>query len=165
MRKITLFIVSFIMWLLLIWHGRWQSWQDIIAGLVAALLTAQIFGETPKGKNIRPFTIEKLFWIIYYIPVFSYKCLLANLDLVYRVLHPDMPINPGIVKVKTELKSNLGRTALCNSITLVPGTLTVDLTKDGYIYVHWSDVKSQDVEKATGLIVKQYETILKRIFE
>ena len=96
----------------------------------------------------------------------------ANLDVVYRALHPKMPIKPGIVKIKTNLKTESGITALANSITLTPGTLTVDLMDDGdpasrqtYLYVHWINVKTDDVEQATKLIARRFEWFLKRIFE
>jgi len=49
---------------------------------------------------------------------------------------------------------------------LTPGTLSVDVDKEkGYIYVHWIDVTSQDVKKATEIIAKRFERILERIFE
>jgi multicomponent Na+:H+ antiporter subunit E len=76
-----------------------------------------------------------------------------------------MPINPGIVKIKTRLKTDAGITALANSITLTPGTLTVDLTDDGFLYVHWINVKSTDTEEATRLIAERFEYFLEKIFE
>ncbi len=79
--------------------------------------------------------------------------------------HPDLPIHPGIVKVKTTLRSEVGLTFLANSLTLKPGTMTVDIDKEkGFLYVHWADVKSQDIEKATDLIVRKFERVLMRIF-
>jgi multicomponent Na+:H+ antiporter subunit E len=70
------------------------------------------------------------------------------------------------VKVKTTLKSDTALTFLANSITLTPGTLTVDIDKDcGVLYVHWIDVKAKDVEAATKIIVERFEKILKRIFD
>ena len=92
----------------------------------------------------------------------------ANLDVVYRALHPKMPIKPGIVKIKTNLKTDSGITALANSITLTPGTLTVDLDRQGednFLYVHWINVKSSDLEQATRLIARRFEWFLERIFE
>ena len=89
----------------------------------------------------------------------------ANLDVVYRALHPQMPIHPGIVKIKTNLKSDSAITALANSITLTPGTLTVDVTEDGYLYIHWINVKSTDVEEASKLIAGKFEFFIERIFE
>jgi multicomponent Na+:H+ antiporter subunit E len=54
---------------------------------------------------------------------------------------------------------------LANSITLTPGTMTVDMTDDGYLYVHWINVKSDDIEEATRHIVSKFEGVLRRIFE
>ena len=76
-----------------------------------------------------------------------------------------MPINPGIVKVKTRLKTESGIAALANSITLTPGTLTVDVTDDGFLYVHWINVKAEDIEGATELIARKFEFFLEKIFE
>ncbi len=169
MRKLVMFIVSFITWMLLISKGKEAvccfGLQDVIAGLFAALLTALIFGETFTESPRKFFDLRRYFWFLVYLPMFLYWCLLANFDVVYRVFHPKMPINPGIVKVKTNLKSKSGITALCNSITLTPGTLSVDLTDDGYIYIHWINVKSQDVEEASRIIIRKFEKILTRIFE
>lgn len=109
--------------------------------------------------------MSKLIWSFYYILVFSWECLKANIDGAYRVAHPDLPINPGIVKIKTNLTSNIGLTFLANSLTLTPGTMTVDIDRENRIlYVHWIDVKTQDVTKATELIAEKFERILKRIF-
>jgi multicomponent Na+:H+ antiporter subunit E len=70
-----------------------------------------------------------------YLPWLFYQILLANLHVARMVLHPRMPINPGIVEFKTKLKSGLSMTTLANSITLTPGTITIDI-RDGKYYVH-----------------------------
>jgi multicomponent Na+:H+ antiporter subunit E len=106
-----------------------------------------------------------VFWFLVYIPMFAWYVLVANLDVVYRVVHPEMPIKPGIVKVKTILKTPAGRTMLANSITLTPGTLTVDIDDNDYLYIHWINVKSDDIEQATRHIVSRFEKVLRRIFE
>jgi len=81
-------------------------------------------------------------------------------------LHPRLPINPGIVKVKTKLTTDTALTFLANSITLTPGTMSVDIDKDnGILYIHWIDVKTKDVESATKIIVERFEKILKKIFD
>ena len=74
-----------------------------------------------------------------------------------------LPINPGIVKVQTKLKSRLGRAFLANSITLTPGTLTVE-TKGEYFYIHCIDVTSHDIEEATQKIVSTFEKYLEVIY-
>ena len=73
-----------------------------------------------------------------YIFVFLGELIKSNFDVAARVANPKLPINPGIVKVKTKLKSKLGRIMLANSITLTPGTLTVDIDEDtNELYIHW----------------------------
>jgi multicomponent Na+:H+ antiporter subunit E len=110
--------------------------------------------------------MTRYLWFCYYVPVFLWECLKANIDVAMRVLNPKLPINPGIVKVKTTLKSDTGLTFLANSITLTPGTFCVDIdAESGVLYIHWIDVKTQDVEKATQAIVLKFENILKKVFE
>ncbi|MBU1535998.1 Na+/H+ antiporter subunit E, partial [Myxococcota bacterium] len=72
---------------------------------------------------------------------------------------PKLNINPGIVKVKTTLKSPMGRLLLANSITLTPGTLTVEIEGE-YLFIHWIDVSSTDVDAASEKIVKGFEKYL-----
>lgn len=167
MRRVIYFIVAFIVWMLLTWpieDGAFDS-QLVIAGLVASAIVAVLFHEMlPKEHHIFVSPI-RFFWGAVYLPVLFYYVLKANLDVVYRALHPKMPINPGIVKIKTALKTESGITALANSITLTPGTLTVDLTDDGYMYIHWINVKAQDVEAASEHIARRFEWFLLKIFE
>ena len=87
------------------------------------------------------------------------KASLPAIDTDDFLIDPTLPINPGIVEVKTRLKSPLGRLVLANSITLTPGTLTVE-TKDDSFFIHWIDVSSQDIESATQKIVRTFEKYL-----
>lgn len=107
----------------------------------------------------------RIIWLIYYFLVFLWECLKANLDGAWRVIHPNLPINPGIVKVRTTLRTDLALVLLANTITLKPGTMTVDIDKEnGFLYVHWVDVRAHDIETATELIVGKFERILKKVF-
>ena len=173
MRRIAIFIVSFIVWCALVWpydtanraaDGTAWDWQSLLLGIFVALLTALLFKEafTTQPKNM--FSPIRIIWMLLYLPVFLYYCIKANLQVVYLVLHPDMPIKPGIVKVKTKLKSESGVTALANSITLTPGTLTVDVANGNELYVHWLVVESTDIDKATKSIVSRFEFFLEKIF-
>jgi multicomponent Na+:H+ antiporter subunit E len=162
MRRFTYFVLAFVVWVLLTWQFNLQV---ILAGLITAAAASLLFTEIlPKEHGIY-FSPRRIFWFLVYVPVFFFYVIRANLDVVYRALHPKMPIKPGIVKIKTNLKTDSGITALANSITLTPGTLTVDLTDDGYLYVHWINVKSDDVEAATQIIAQKFEWFLMKIFE
>jgi len=162
MRRLIYFVLAFIIWMLLTWQ---IDVQVIIAGLIASAIVALLFSEVLPREHRVFLSPIRLFWLLVYLPVFFYYVIKANLDVVYRALHPKMPIKPGIVKIKTILKTESGITALANSITLTPGTLTVDLTDDGFLYIHWINVKSDDVEQATELIARRFEWFLQKIFE
>lgn len=73
-------------------------------------------------------------WIIVYIAVMIYVEAKAHLDVMARVFTGK--IRPAMVKVPVEFKSQLGKTLLGNSITLTPGTLTVDARDDRKFFVH-----------------------------
>ena len=167
MRRLIYFVVGFITWMLLCWpvvDGKLDI-QVTVAGLIASALVAVLFHEMLPREHHVFISPVRFFWLLVYLPVYSYYVIMANFDVVYRALHPKMPINPGIVKIKTNLKTDSAITALANSITLTPGTMTVDVTDDGFLYIHWINVKSEDVEEATRIISQQFEWFIKKIFE
>lgn len=169
MRRVGLFVVSLVIWYLVSWPydfaGHTMDWQMLIAGIVfsviASVLFVDVFAKSPR-KLLSP---ARYFWALCYVPVLFYYMVIANLDVLYRVVHPLMPIRPGIVKVRTRLQSESGRTALANSITLTPGTLSVDITDDGFLYVHWIYVRATEIEEATERIVSRFERFLVKIFD
>jgi multicomponent Na+:H+ antiporter subunit E len=167
MRRLVYFILALIIWILLTWpfvDGKIDI-QVTTAGAIIALIVAFLFYEILPKEHRVFISPVRIFWALVYMPVFFYYVIKANFDVVYRALHPKMPIKPGIVKIKTSLKTESGITALANSITLTPGTLTVDLTDDGFLYIHWINVKSDDVEQATKFIAQRFEWFLMKIFE
>ncbi len=161
--QIILFIFAFLIWSFLTWP---LDFQHLVVGILVcafvAFMTGDLFVRRPHLFG-RP---SRYLWFLYYIPLFIWECLKANIDVAYRVTHPDLPINPGIVKVKTTLKSDTALTFLANSITLTPGTMSVDIDQEnGFLYIHWIDVKNKDIRQSSEIIVKNFENILRRIFE
>ncbi len=162
MKRVVLFIWAFVLWVLLTWPVDRQS---CAVGLVVSLVVALVMREMTTERFGRWLNPVRWFWAFLYFFVFTYYVIKANFDVAYRVLHPSMPIHPGIVKVKSKLQSASARTALANSITLTPGTMTIDFTDDGTYYVHWINVKSQDIEEATEQIIGRFEWFIRRIVE
>ncbi|MDP3730584.1 MAG: Na+/H+ antiporter subunit E [Candidatus Omnitrophota bacterium] len=169
-------VIYFVLWFL-IWSAlrRPRDAQDLVLGILVSLfitfMTKDLAAQTGEKKDLKRYSplamLKRAAWFLYYIFVFLWECLKANVDVAYRVLHPDMPIRPGTVKVKVGLRSDIGLTFLANSITLTPGTTSVDIDKEkGYLYVHWIYVRG---DYASGIVklpvVEKFESILKRIFE
>ena len=155
------FLLTFLIWLALTWT---LDLLTVITGLVVSLGVWLFLSDLFPKEMLMLFNPRRLFWLVMYAPYFIYQVLMANLDVLYRVLHPDLPIQPGIVKVRTTLTSDLAKTLLANSITLTPGTLSVDIVGE-YLYIHWIYVRAQDIEGATKYIIEGFEKYLRRIFE
>ncbi len=162
--RILMFILAFIVWCALTWM---PSTQQLIAGAVVAFVVAAVMGSMFVNRpHMALHPMRWLRFLFVYIPVFAWELLKANLDVAYRVVHPGLPIRPGIVKIRTGLRSETGLTFLANSITLTPGTLTVDVDgEEGVLYVHWINVGERDVEAASRAIGGRFEPILMKIFE
>lgn len=162
--KLSRFFMNWI-FLMMVWIGFTNTF-NIQELLVGVFLTALI-----SFLGIRLFTCcdlsllhpVKLFNILKFIVVFTIALLKSNLDVARRVLSPSLPINPGIVKFKTKLTKNFAKMVLANSITLTPGTLTIDIVDDTF-YVHWIDTLTTNPEEAYKEIAEQFEEILLKIF-
>jgi len=168
LRRILLILFSFALWILLTWNF---NLQNMAAGGFVAILTGLIFGKHFVDDPVKFIQPNRWFWALIYIPKFLWEMTKANFDVAYRVIlsvliPPKMTgtIEPGIVKVKTKLKSDMGKAFLANSITLTPGTFTIDL-KDEFLYIHCIKVRHTDIQKATEDIVSRFEPLLIKIFD
>jgi multicomponent Na+:H+ antiporter subunit E len=162
-RVFSFTFVTVIMWLLwLVLAGSLHP-QEMIAGAVVAVLVALLSNSTHLLVSPGILNPKRLLYALAYIPFMIWSIILANLDVARRVLSPKLDINPGIVKVRTRLTSPVGRMVLANSITLTPGTLSVDIAGD-QMYIHWVDVESRDVEAASRRITASFEKYLEVIF-
>lgn len=161
MKYIALFVTALIFWLLLTFS---LTTANIVVGMVAALVTSFIFGRYFTSSISKLLQPQRYFWFFTYLIIFIWECLKANIQVAYLVLHPAMPIKPGIVKIKTDLKTDIAKTTLANSITMTPGTITVDIIDD-YIYVHWIYISTDNPEEYSQIVSGRFEKYIKKIFE
>ena len=164
-------IICFIIYLLLTTGsgtlGLW-SIEEILLGLILSLITGFVTRNVFVKKDLR--MLNPVRWIIfvwYIIGPFFVGMAKANFDVAYRVITGK--INPGIVKISPDLKTDLGITLLANSITLTPGTLSVDIDeKKNDLYIHWINVK-EDVLKGDSVDCKyicgNFDKWIRRIAE
>lgn len=168
MNRVVLFVLLFLFWVLLTWTPDTSApayLQEIGVGLAMAALVTWIMGAATGEKDVRWFQPKRYGWALVYAFVLAAYVIKANVEVAYRVLHPAMPIRPGLLKLKTRLRGTTARTVLGNSITLTPGTLTVDLRDDGVLMVHWLYVRTLDEEEAAQQIIGRFEWFIERIFE
>ncbi|MBD3349518.1 MAG: hypothetical protein GF400_10050 [Candidatus Eisenbacteria bacterium] len=162
-RRLLDLIIIFVLWLLLTWS---LDAQGVIVGAIIAVIFAFLLSGLLPKRIGRLFSPVRWFWALVHLVSLSFWIVVANFDVLYRVIHPNMPIRPGIVKVKTSLETDEAKTFLANSITLTPGTLTVDIIDD-WLYVHWINVHENlgDTEAITRDIAGRFEYTLRRVFD
>jgi multicomponent Na+:H+ antiporter subunit E len=111
----------------------------------------------------------KLFGLIYYVlVVFPVELIKANVDVAKRCFGGCKNINPGIVKVPVDVESEYGQAMLANSITLTPGTITMEVTEEEgqtYYYIHWIDVTAPSGKEAGDAIKANLEKGVRRVFK
>ena len=160
------FIVSYGFWILLTWS---LSPQELIAGAVVCLLVALFSARFfIHGNSLWFFNpVRLLTALFYWLGVFMVELFKANVDMAKRCFTGCKNINPGIVKIPVDLESYYGQAALANSITLTPGTITMDIVEeDGqtYYYVHWIDVTKPSGKEAGDAIKGRLEKGLRRVW-
>ena len=137
-RTILQFLCLFGFWQLLSWRA--DPLYITIGLLSAAAITAitgfladTVYGSRV-GHPLRRVPLLVLRWLAFAGWLFS-RMVVAGLQIARLSLDPKLPLDPVELKFRTELSSPLARTLFTNSITLVPGTLTVDLDGE-WVYVH-----------------------------
>ncbi|TSA24562.1 Na+/H+ antiporter subunit E [bacterium] len=155
-----LFFFLIIIWLTL---TTTFQWQELCVGIFISLVLALFLNKNYIELGLPSLTIKKIAFIIVYIIVLFIEIIKANFDVAYRVIHPKMPIKPGVVIIKTALKQDIAKLILANSITLTPGTFTLDIEGDKLL-IHWIYVRSEGIEESTKNIGERFEKYLKVIF-
>jgi multicomponent Na+:H+ antiporter subunit E len=161
-RHLILFLALLLLWLLL--NGSLAN-EEMVAGAVVAFAVSLIsapYLSILQGFRCTPTAILAIFL---YLGYFFVALIRANFDMARRVLSPSLPISPQVVEIETRLNSELGRMLLANSITLTPGTLTVDLL-DNRLLVHWIAAPAGvEIESATREIASGFERHIGRFLE
>jgi multicomponent Na+:H+ antiporter subunit E len=142
MRFIFTAIVAYVVYLLLtIGSGTVALWSsaELIIGAVLAVIVGAVLGNRFIGKDLRMLNPRRWLTFVVYIFPFIFAMAKANVDVAYRVITGR--INPAIVKIDPKLKNDMSITILANSITLTPGTLSVDVRPEtNELFVHWINV-------------------------
>jgi multicomponent Na+:H+ antiporter subunit E len=158
--RLKALLVLYVVWLALMAP---LSVQDLATGL--GIILVLVLMPLPGLSIYHEISLapKRILFFILYIGVLLFEICKSNIDVALRVVQPVIPIQPGIVKVSTKLTSKLGRWVLANSITLTPGTITVE-TMGSDLYIHWIFVTADDADSATKKIVTHFEKYLEVIF-
>lgn len=107
---------------------------DLVTGLVSAVVVAIILGRVTFERPPSTTTVTSFIRAVVFVPVLLFAVVRANLSLAAVVLHPTLPIDPSVVRIPAP-EGTFARALLANSITLTPGTVTLDI-QDDELVVH-----------------------------
>jgi multicomponent Na+:H+ antiporter subunit E len=170
---LTTVLALFIYLLLTTGSGDVWLWSpsELVAGVALALVTGGVTRTfLCRSGNFRMANPAR--WVllpVYVVGPFLVEMAKANLDVAYRVI--TMRIRPGIIKVRSGMKTDLGMFLLANSITLTPGTITVDLdeeTRDLYVHninIHPGDEKKPEIPAEELFSLANLPAWIRRIME
>ena len=141
MSFIVAFVWSYLLWLVLTTGTNGTLWspEELIAGVLFSALIAYTTREVIGEKATRFLNPVKWLEFLIYTPVLFWGMVKANFHVAWLVITGK--IRPGIVRVPVDLENDAQYTILSNSITLTPGTLTIDACpEEKALYVHWIDI-------------------------
>lgn len=149
------FSILFSFWVLL---SGFFDFMHLLLGAICTFLIARFSHDLliSDGRDLR-LAVLRVLRFLAYLPWLLYQIMRANIDVAYRTLHPRMPISPRVIKFKTNLKTEMGVVTLANSITLTPGTITIDVIEGKY-FVH-----ALSKESAEALLAGEMQARVKKI--
>ncbi len=129
--KIATFLVMLAFWVIM--SGMFDGFH-LSLGVVSCLLVAHFSHELLFPDPPGPGFLRHLAGMLLYVPWLFWQILVANLQVSYIVLHPRMRelIDPSLFRFKTTLKRPISKVTFAQSITLTPGTITVNIHDDEF---------------------------------
>ena len=131
LRHIATLVLLCSCWFL--WSGHTEP-LILGFGLGSCLLVTWIAARMDRVDGSREAYLLGLRWLPY-VPWLLWEILKSNLHVIRVILSPRLPVAPRLIVVESTQRSDLGWVVFANSITLTPGTLTLDL-RDGRVLVH-----------------------------
>ena len=156
-----LFAILLLFWILL---SNTLALEFLIPGIILIIVIIALFCRKCKIFDGAKTTPRAFAYTFVYIFVFLWELIKSNFDIARRVVSPRLPINPGIIEAKTKIKSPMGKMILANSITLTPGTFTIDIDNDT-LYIHSINIDEENLNKMTTNIIRRFEKYLEEIYD
>ena len=137
------------------------EWSNVLLGMAIA---AAVMAHVPRATEVRECRgfLRILPAALRYGAVLAYDLVKSGIQVARIVLHPKLPIRPGIVAVPADCRSDLGRALSAHAITLTPGQLVVGIDDEGLLYTHCLNVTG--AYEGLSLAQRTRADLLHRIF-
>ena len=122
-RGLSLAATLTVLWLL--FSGHYDTWFLTLGAVSVALsvyLASRMHVVDQEGAP-HHITLR----LLVYMPWMTWEIIKSNVDVARRILTPSLPISPRTFRVSASQRTAVGRVLYANSITLTPGTVTMDV--------------------------------------
>lgn len=162
-QVLPLAVALFVLWLIL--SGKFDAFHVImgaVSALCVALGTRRLMLLPPDigPPGTHPVNVLPLRFLGY-IPWLIWEIVVASLHVAYVVLHPRMPIQPRLLRFHTSFPHVLAQLTLATSITLTPGTVTLDVDNDEFLVHALTDTSAQGLEPHGGAMHRRMAALFR----
>lgn len=163
-RAVAVAILAFVTYI--VFSGSLTAY-DVVTGLVIAVFCGAIFSSIVVTSATKIADPRRWYYLVKYaLRYFIIDETLAHIDVIRRILHPKVPVNPAVVRVPFYVETDYAKTAIANSITNTPGTVVLEIDEsENVFYVHWIDAKTLEPEEARNTISRVFEEYSKKVFD
>ena len=122
-----------------------------LAACVISLLAARLVLQPPPIVAPNGPALIRMPWhrLVVYLPWLGGQVVVASLQVAYVVLHPRLPLSPRLLRLHARYPHTLARLTLANSITLTPGTVTLDVDGDEFLVHTLTETGGRELERGT----------------
>jgi len=150
---LTLILMLFTFWIIL--SGKLDAFHlgiGAVSAVCIALGTRRLLLLTPAIGPAQTHPADAIPWLhlLLYVPWLIWQIVLSSLHIAAVVVHPKMPIQPRLVRFRTQLPHDLARLTLATSITMTPGTVTLDVQGDELLVHALTEESGQAVIPVEG---------------
>ncbi len=132
--------------------------STFIVGFLLGILMIWIMKDFLPGR----FYMHRVWAVIKLFMLFFKELILANIQVLFLIIQPKMPIKPGIFALPTVLEKDWEITLLSSLITLTPGTLVIDISEDSKtLYIH--ALHYTDADEARDSIRNTFEKAIQEV--
>lgn len=156
---LRLIVLCFVLYLAITANLEPANWA---AGLLMSVAIALIIRPASEPLSLRRLPAALLNLVVY-VSWLSVDIIRNGIRVARIVLDPQLPIKPGILAIKSEMRTELGRALNAHAITVTPGEQVIEVDDNGTLYTHCLDVEASaaGAEEAQ----RKRQAMLKAIFE
>jgi len=156
---ITQFVVTLIIAGVWMFLQQTLAWENFVVGFLIGLVVMSF----AVRRLDTPFYMHRVLAFVKLAVIFLAEVVRSSVRVSYLILHPKLPVSPGLVAVPLDVTSDEAITMFAGMITMAPGSISVELSDDRkYLFVH--ALEAGDPHKAAAFFKNAFERHILEVF-